>query len=217
MRVSGERKTMRRTLAFLLALSTLAMGPDVRADRSQLIRLLDASFKCSPERERLEAESASYDVKYQYRFFAEDAALRIVTHYLAVGLEFSAKRVRLVEQRLVARARFSDIEVFRSRDPAFDRTVYISCTTDRPCISTSLMLDRSTPTSPEHAANVEEVPVEVSRKVDSFAVSYHLCDPQVAEYIRAGLSEIVTQVQAGEGLTSTASGTALRPLPSRRR
>jgi hypothetical protein len=201
---------VRRAFAFLLALVALTMSADVKAERSQLIRLLDASFKCSPERERFETESASFDVKYQYRFVAEDATMQIIVHYLAIALESPAKRFRFIEEHRIASVRFSDIEVFRSRDPAFDRTVYISCTTDRPCISTTLISEHSTPPRPEHAADDGKAQVEASQQFDSFAASFFLCDAQAAEYVRGGLSEIITLARGGEAPIGAASGHPLR-------
>jgi hypothetical protein len=104
-----------------------------------------------------------------------------------------------VEQTQVATVRLSDLEVSRSWDPAFDRSVYISCKTDTPCIRNVLVLDRATPPSRGGDVTSEDeaqrAPPE--RQFDSFAASYYLCDAQTAEYARSGLGQLLALVKIG--------------------
>ncbi len=178
---------MHRTLAILGAL-VLTISTEALADRSQLIQLLDASFKCSRERERFDAGWASSDTKYQYRFFADDASFRITTHYLVIAYEAQAQGYHSVEQHQVAAARFADIEVFHSQDPASDTAVYISCKSEMPCISNSIVWDKSWPRAGIQTGSRQ---LEREQHFDGFGASYFFCDAQTAEYVRAALDAMI--------------------------
>jgi hypothetical protein len=180
-----------RTLAILGAL-VMTISTEALADRSQLIQLLDASFKCSRERERFDAGWASSDIKYQYRFFADDGSFRITTHYLVIAYEVPAQGYHSVEQHQVATARFADIEVFHSQDPASDTTVYISCKSEMPCISNYIVWDKSWPTAqPRAGIQTGSRQLEREQQFDGFGASYFFCDAQTAEYVRAALDAII--------------------------
>jgi hypothetical protein len=186
-----------RAFAFLCALAVLPAIAMAEADRAQLIELLDATFKCSREKERYDTGSASSEVKHQYRFSVEDGSLRIATHSLSIGHEVAARRSHSLEQREVATARFSDLEVFASRDPATDATVYLSCKTDKPCISHSIVSHKRTPPSTQRAADDQDAQdAEADRQFDSFAASYHLCDTQTAANARAALDKLFERARA---------------------
>ncbi|HWE17479.1 MAG TPA: hypothetical protein VG758_09900 [Hyphomicrobiaceae bacterium] len=185
-------------VAFVLSLAFLPLDVAVSADRSELIQLLDMSFKCSPGKERLEAGGGSAEVKYRYRFSADEAFVKIVTHYVGVGRELPAQEHHGVEQTQVATMRLSDLEVSRSWDSAFDKSVHISCTTDKPCITHSVVLDRSThPIASGGAEGGEEAQQALpERQFDSFAASYFLCDAQTAEYGRSALAQLLALAKA---------------------
>lgn len=190
----------RLAVAVPLALAALPMSAAISADRSQLIQLLDLSFKCAPAKERLDARGVSSEVKYRYRFSADEAVIRIITHFLGVAHDVAEQeRHHAVEQTQVATVRLSDLEVSRSWDSAFDKSVYISCTTDTPCIRNVVVLDRATLPRPGRDTTSED---EAQRappepQFDSFAASYSLCDAQTAEYVRSGLGQLLALARAG--------------------